>query len=160
MRFQALIKMLFLIERGHTIHYQQPELSRFLTRFQQFASLAYFGAARSVSKMASEQEKPSCVLRFNVCRSVITVQCEFRTRFKQVIILCVASFFKPCTKLTLHCNHRSGHNKTGHTGSLLLLRRHLGNWSRDPAVSMRSELLVARKKLRHFSLLTVYVVTV
>jgi hypothetical protein len=56
-------------------------------------------------------------------------------------------FSKPCTKLTLHCNHRSGHLKTEHTESLLLLRRHVGNWSRDPAVSMRSELLVAHEKL-------------
>jgi hypothetical protein len=52
-------------------------------------------------------------------------------------------FFKPCTKLTLHYNHRSGHLETTYTESLLLLRRHLGNWSRGPAVSIRSELLVA-----------------
>ena len=44
-------------------------------------------------------------------------------------------FSKPCTKLTLHCNHRSGHHKTEHTESLFLLRRHLGNWPRSPAVS-------------------------
>jgi hypothetical protein len=37
---------------------------------------------------------------------------------------------RPCTKLTLHCNHRSGHLKTEHTGTLLLLQRHLGNWPR------------------------------
>jgi hypothetical protein len=29
-------------------------------------------------------------------------------------------FFKPCTKLTLYCNHRSGHLKTEHTESLLI----------------------------------------
>jgi hypothetical protein len=34
-----------------------------------------------------------------------------------------------------------------HTESLILMRRHLGNWSSGPAVSMRSELLVAHKKL-------------
>ena len=44
-------------------------------------------------------------------------------------------FSKPCTKLTPHCNHRSGHLKTEHTESLFLLRRHLGNWPRSPAVS-------------------------
>ena len=44
-------------------------------------------------------------------------------------------FSKPCTKLTLHCNHRSGHLKTEHTESLFLLRRHLGNWPRSPVVS-------------------------
>ena len=31
-----------------------------------------------VSKMASQQENAFCVLRFEVSRSVITVQCEFR----------------------------------------------------------------------------------
>jgi hypothetical protein len=39
------------------------------------------------------------------------------------------------------------HLKTEHTRRLLLLRRHLGNWPRGPAVSMRSELLVAHEKL-------------
>jgi hypothetical protein len=45
-------------------------------RYQQFASNAYCGATGPVSKMA-EQEKAFCVLRFEVFRSVITVQCEF-----------------------------------------------------------------------------------
>ena len=44
--------------------------------------------------------------------------------------------------------------------NLFLLRRHLGNWPRGPAVSMRGELLVAHEKLGHFLLLTVYVVPV
>ena len=35
-----------------------------------------------VSKMASQQEKAFCVLRFEVSRSVITVQREFRARFR------------------------------------------------------------------------------
>ena len=69
-------------------------------------------------------------------------------------------FSKPCTKLTLHCNHRSRHLKTEHTESLFLLRRHIGNWSRGPAVSMRSELLVAHEKLGQLPLLTVYIVPV
>ena len=69
-------------------------------------------------------------------------------------------FSKPCTKLTLHCNHRSGHLKTKHTESLFLLRRHLGNWPRGPALSMRSELLVVHEKLEQLPLLTVYVVPV
>ena len=42
---------------------------------------------------------------------------------------CMCIFSKLYTKLTLHCNHRSGHLKTEHTESLFLLRRHLGNWS-------------------------------
>ena len=69
-------------------------------------------------------------------------------------------FSKPCTKHTLHCNHRSGHLKTEHTESLFLLRRHLGNWPRGPALSMRSELLVAHEKLGQLPLLKVYVVPV
>ena len=83
-----------------------------------------------------------------------------------IVIIIVSShawcvFSKPCcTKLTLHCNHRSGHLKTEHTESLFLLRRHLRNWPRGPAVSMRSELLVAHEKLGQLPLLTVYVVPV
>jgi hypothetical protein len=66
-------------------------------------------------------------------------------------------FFKPYMKLMLHCNHRSGHLKTEHTESLLLLRRHLGNWFRGLAVSMQSELLIAKEKFGPFPLLPVYV---
>ena len=36
-----------------------------------------------VSKMASQQEKAFCVLRFEVSRSVITVLREFRARFRK-----------------------------------------------------------------------------
>ena len=42
-----------------------------LMRYQQFASHAYYGAAGPVSKIASQQEKAFCVLRFEVSRSVI-----------------------------------------------------------------------------------------
>jgi hypothetical protein len=51
-------------------------------RYQQFASHAYCGAAGPVSKMASQQEKAFCVLRFEVFRFVITVQREFRAQFR------------------------------------------------------------------------------
>ena len=115
------------------------------------------GAAGPVSNMASQQEKAFCVLRFEVYRSVITMQREFRARFRKDAP-CV--FSKPCTKLTLHCNQRSGHLKTEHTESLFLLPRHLGNWPRGSAVSMRNELLVAHEKLGQSPLLTVYVVSV
>jgi hypothetical protein len=40
-------------------------------RYQQFASHAYCEAAGPVSKMASQQEKAFCVLRFEVSRSAI-----------------------------------------------------------------------------------------
>ena len=77
-RFQKLTGNLFLTLHGHNLHRQQQLLSEFLMRYQQFASHAYCGAAGSVSKMASQQEKAFCVLRFEVSRSVITVQREFR----------------------------------------------------------------------------------
>jgi hypothetical protein len=75
-----------------------------------------------------------------------------------ILVWCV--FFKPCTKLKRHCNPISGHCITENTESLLLLRRHLKNWPRGPAVSMRRELFVAHERLGQFPLLTVYVVPV
>ena len=39
--------------------------------------------AGPVSKMASQQEKAFCVLCFEVSRSVIAVQCEFRAQFRK-----------------------------------------------------------------------------
>ena len=137
-QFRKLTRNLFLNLHGHNIHRQQRQLSKFLMRYQQFDSHAYCGAAGPVTKMVSQQEKAFCVLRFEAW--------------------CV--FSQPCTKLTLHCNHRSGHLKTEQTESLFLLRRHLGNWPRGLAVSMRSELLVAHEKLGQLPLLTVYVVPV
>jgi len=127
-RFQTLTRNLFLTLHGHNLHRQQRQLSKFLMGYQQFVSHAYCGAAGPVSKMASQEEKAFCVLRFEVSRSVITVQRYFRARFRKDA-WCV--FSKPCAKLTLHCNHRSGHLKTQHTESLFLLRRHLGNWARS-----------------------------
>jgi hypothetical protein len=83
-------KSLFLTLHWHNIHCQQRELPKFLMRYQQFASHAYCWAAGPVSKMASQQEKAFYVLRFEVPRSVITVQREFRERFKKTF-LCGAS---------------------------------------------------------------------
>ena len=40
-------------------------------------------AAGPVYKIASQQEKAFCALRFVVSRSVITVQREFRARFRK-----------------------------------------------------------------------------
>ena len=71
-----------------------------------------------------------------------------------------AFFLNRALHCTLHGNHRSGHLKTEHTESIFLLRRHLGNWPRDRAVSMRSEMLVAHEKLGQLLLLTVYVLPV
>jgi hypothetical protein len=82
-QFQKYIKIFFSNLHGHSIYCQQWELSEFLLRYWQFASHAYCAAARPVSKMALQQEKAFCLLRFEVPRYVITVQCEFRARFKK-----------------------------------------------------------------------------
>ena len=71
-RFQKLTINLFLILHGHNVHRQQRQLSNFL-----------MFTAEPVCKMASQQEKAFCVLRFEVSRSVITVQPEFRARFRK-----------------------------------------------------------------------------
>ena len=70
-----------------------------------------------------------------------------RKRLSVCSVLRCPDLWLQFTKLTLHCNHRSGHLKTEHTESLFMLRRHLGNWPHGSAVSMRSELLVAHEKL-------------
>jgi hypothetical protein len=82
-QFQKLIKNLFLTLHGHNIHWQERKLCKFLMRYQQFAFHAYCGATGPLSKMAWQQEKAFCVLRFEVSRSVIKVQRECRARFKK-----------------------------------------------------------------------------
>jgi len=42
--FQKLTRNLFLTLHGHNVHRQQWQLSKFLMRYQQFASHAYCGA--------------------------------------------------------------------------------------------------------------------
>ena len=74
-RFQKLTRNLFLTLHGHNVQRPQWQLSKFLMRYQQFASHANCGATGPVLKMASQQEKAFCVLRFEVPRSEITVQC-------------------------------------------------------------------------------------
>jgi hypothetical protein len=82
-QFQKLTRNLFLTLHGHNVHRQRRQLSKFLMRYQQFASHAYCGATGPVSKMASQQEKAFCVIRFEVSISVITVQRDFRARFRK-----------------------------------------------------------------------------
>ena len=77
-RFQKLTRNVYLTLHGHNVHRQRRQVSKFVMRYEQFASHAYCGVAEPVSKMASQEEKAFCVLRFEVSRSVITVQCEFR----------------------------------------------------------------------------------
>ena len=64
----------FLTLHGQNVHRQQRQLSKFLMRYQQITSHAYCVAEGPVSKMALQQEKAFCVLRFEVSRSVITMQ--------------------------------------------------------------------------------------
>ena len=73
--------------------------------------------AGPVSKMASQQEKALCVLRFEVSRSVITVQREFRARFRKDA-WCV--FSKPCTKLV---RGRAGRPDHEHNTTITTIRR-------------------------------------
>jgi hypothetical protein len=91
-QFQTLTRNLILTLHGHKVHRQQRQLSKFLMRYQQFASHAYCGDAGPVSKMASQQEKAFCVLGFEVSTSEITVQREFRAaRFRKdapCMVLC------------------------------------------------------------------------
>ena len=80
--FQKLTN-LFLTSHGHNVHRQQQQMSKFLMRYQQFTSHAYYRATGPASKMALQQEKAFCVLCFEVSRSVITVQREFRAWFRK-----------------------------------------------------------------------------
>jgi hypothetical protein len=59
-RFQKLTKTSFRTLHGHR---QRRQLSKFLMRYQQFASHAYCVAAGPVPKMALQQEKALCVIR-------------------------------------------------------------------------------------------------
>jgi hypothetical protein len=77
--------------------------------YQQFASHAYCGATGPVSKMASQQKKAFCVLRFSVSRSVITVQREFRARFKKDAPLnnIVTKWYRQFVKAECLCKDKS-----------------------------------------------------
>jgi len=44
-RFQKLTRNLFLTLHGQNLHGQQRQLSKFLMRYQPFASHAYYGAS-------------------------------------------------------------------------------------------------------------------
>ena len=145
-RFQKLTRNLFLTLHGHNVRHQQWQLSKFLMRYQQFASHAYCGAAGPVSKMASQQEKAFCVLRFEASRSVITVQCSARFRKDD------RAQNSRCTVITDLDTSKRGTQKVFSCCDAIL--------ETGPAVCMRSELLVAHEKLGQLPLLTVYIVPV
>jgi len=109
-----------------------------------------------VSKMASQQEKAFCVLRFEVSRSLITVQREFRARFRKDAPA-GASFLNRarnsrCTVIRdLDTSKRSTQKAFSCCDAIL---------ETGPTVRMRSRLLVAHEKLGQLLLLTVYLVPV
>ena len=100
MRFQKLTRNLFLTLHGHNAHRQQQQLSKFLMCYLQFGSHAYCGDSFQDGVAAG---KGFLCVPFEVSRSVITVQREFRARSP-----CRCVFSKACTKLPLHCNHSYG----------------------------------------------------
>jgi hypothetical protein len=125
-----------------------------------------------ISHLTRAQRTPSAAATLQVSHALTAVRFSglqrgqfprwrhSRKRLSVCSVLRCPELWLQCTKLTLHCNHRCGHLKTGHTESLFLLQRHIGNWLRGPAVSMRSELFVAPEKLGQMPPLTVYVVPV
>jgi hypothetical protein len=62
-QFQKLTRHSFLTLHGHNVHRQQRQLSKFLMRYQQFASHAYCGAAGPVSKIVFFNSAGSDVLQ-------------------------------------------------------------------------------------------------
>jgi len=68
----------------HNLRRHQQQLTNSLMCYQQFASHAYCGAVWPVSKMASQKTKALYVLCFEVSIFVITVQREFRPRFRNL----------------------------------------------------------------------------
>ena len=78
-RFQKLTRNLFL--RLHGRNTRATVLVSHALPAVRFACL--LRVAGPVSKMASQQEKAFCVLRLEVSRSVITMQREFRARFRK-----------------------------------------------------------------------------
>ena len=153
-QFQKITRNLFLTLHGHNVPRQQRQLSKFLMRYQQFAAHAYCGTAGPFSKMVSQQEKAFCVLRFEVSRSVIIVQREFRARLEKT-------------------HGASCLNRARNSRCTVIIDLDTSKWSAQkafsccdtiletgPAVSTRSGLLVAHEKLGQLPLLLVCVVPV
>ena len=83
-QFQKLTRNLFLtLQTGKTYTVSSGNCPSFSCATSSSLARAYCGAVGPVSKMASQQEKAFRVLRFEVSRSVITVQREFRARFRK-----------------------------------------------------------------------------
>ena len=67
--------------------------------------------AGPVTKMASQQEKAFCALRFEVSRSVITEQREFRARFRKdapcMVLLDTYAYYHVPKSANTACTKRS-----------------------------------------------------
>ena len=79
-RFQKLTRNLFLTLHSTTYTISSSNYPSFSCAT---SSSLLMLTAGPVSKMASQQEKALCVLLSEVPRSVITVQLEFRARFRK-----------------------------------------------------------------------------
>ena len=79
-RLQKLTRNLFLTLHGTTYTVSSGNCPSFSCAT---SSSLFMLTVGPVSTMASQQEKAFCVLRFEVSRSVITVQHEFRARFRK-----------------------------------------------------------------------------
>jgi hypothetical protein len=106
-RFQKLIKIYFLPYPGTTYTVRSGNCPSFSCVTS--CSLLMLTAGPRDQFPRWRRSRTFCVLRFEVSRSVITVQREFLALFKKDAPHKNNVFFKPCTKITLHCNHRSGH---------------------------------------------------
>jgi len=96
-----------------------------------------------ISPLTQAQHTPSAAATVQVSHALPAVRfsCLLRGQFPRwrrsrkrlsvCSVLRCPDLWLQCTKLTLHCNHRSGHLKTEYIESLFLLRRHLGNWPRS-----------------------------
>ena len=72
--FEKLTRNLFLTLHGQNVHRQQRQLSKFLMRYQQFARSCLLRGCGASLQDGAAAGKAFCVLRFEVSRSVITVQ--------------------------------------------------------------------------------------
>jgi len=140
-RFQKLTGNLFLTLHGHDVHRQQRQLSKFLMRYQQFASHAYCGASFQDGVAAGKGFPCAPFLGVQIC-DYSTPCASFLNRARN----------SRCTVITdLDTSKRSTQKAFSCCNAIL---------ETGPAVCMRSELLVAHEKLGQLSLLTVYVVAV
>jgi hypothetical protein len=118
-------------------------------RYQQFASHAYYGAARPVTKMASKQDKAFCLLRVEASRSANTVQRDFHARFKED----APHKNKPLLAGHWHSLIRFSESKQGSTTHLIGVRKDLNtvnvNFTADGHIEVLKEIFLPNKCIFH-----------